>query len=73
MIKQIFIPFYLGLGGPIASGKQPMPWIHVDDITRIFIHAVKNDAVSGVLNGVAPQVNVARKTERDFYFVWSID
>ncbi|XP_048514588.1 epimerase family protein SDR39U1 isoform X2 [Athalia rosae] len=56
MIKQIFIPFYLGLGGPLASGKQYMPWIHIDDTTNMFVHAVENSNVSGILNGVAPQV-----------------
>ncbi|XP_046614160.1 epimerase family protein SDR39U1 [Neodiprion virginianus] len=56
MIKQIFIPFYVGLGGPIGSGKQPMPWIHIDDISNIFVNVVENDNVSGIFNGVAPQV-----------------
>lgn len=56
MIKQMFIPFYLGFGGPIGSGNQYMPWIHVEDLTNIFVHAVENDNVSGILNGVAPQM-----------------
>lgn len=56
MVKQIYLPFILGLGGPIASGNQYMPWIHIKDITRMFIHAIENDKVNGVLNGVAPQV-----------------
>ena len=56
MIKQLFWPFFLGLGGPVGSGQQYMPWIHVEDIARLFCHAIQKNHVSGVLNGVAPQV-----------------
>ncbi|XP_076329929.1 epimerase family protein SDR39U1 isoform X2 [Tachypleus tridentatus] len=56
MIQQMFWPFFLGLGGPISSGTQYMPWIHLDDIVGIFFHAITNNHVSGILNGVAPQV-----------------
>lgn len=56
MIQQIYWPFYLGLGGPMASGKQYMPWIHIDDISGIFVHGIQSQNVSGVLNGVAPEL-----------------
>ncbi|KAF2362310.1 Epimerase family protein SDR39U1 [Trinorchestia longiramus] len=56
MIQQLFMPFFLGLGGPVGSGEQPMPWIHLDDIVGLFDHAVHCEQVSGVLNGVAPQI-----------------
>ena len=56
MIKQIFLPFYLGLGGRMGSGTQPMPWIHVKDLAGIVVHSVKNHEVEGVLNGVAPHM-----------------
>ncbi|KAJ8713463.1 hypothetical protein PYW07_013833 [Mythimna separata] len=56
MIKNMFLPFYLGLGGRIGSGKQYLPWIHIDDLTRLIQFSIENDAVTGVLNGVAPQV-----------------
>ncbi|CAG9862119.1 unnamed protein product [Phyllotreta striolata] len=55
MIKQMYLPFYLGLGGPIGDGKQYMPWIHLCDITNLIIHAIECSTVKGVLNGVAPQ------------------
>nr|XP_050864647.1 epimerase family protein SDR39U1 [Vespula vulgaris] len=55
MIKQIYLPFLLGLGGPIGSGNQYMPWIHINDLANIFLFAIKNDNVYGILNGVAPQ------------------
>uniref|UniRef100_A0A0V0G9Y5 Putative nucleoside-diphosphate sugar epimerase n=1 Tax=Triatoma dimidiata TaxID=72491 RepID=A0A0V0G9Y5_TRIDM len=56
MIKSMFLPFFFGLGGPIASGKQPLPWIHLKDLCNLFLFAIENDKVSGVLNGVAPQM-----------------
>lgn len=56
MIKEMYIPFFFGVGGPIASGKQYLPWIHVKDLCNLFIFAIENEHVSGVLNGVAPQV-----------------
>ncbi|KAJ8716131.1 hypothetical protein PYW08_013416 [Mythimna loreyi] len=56
MIKNMFVPFYLGLGGRIGSGKQYLPWIHIDDLARLIQFSIENEAVTGVLNGVAPQV-----------------
>ena len=52
-MKSITPLFRLGLGGPLGSGKQWMPWVHENDITRLFIWAAENE-VSGVFNGVAP-------------------
>jgi uncharacterized protein (TIGR01777 family) len=47
--------FRLGLGGPIAQGRQWMPWIHVDDLARL-LEAVRNDpGATGPVNAVAPR------------------
>ncbi|VEN59572.1 unnamed protein product [Callosobruchus maculatus] len=54
MIKQLYLPFYLGLGGPIGMGEQFMPWIHIDDLASLIVYAIENPKVEGVLNGVAP-------------------
>ena len=56
MIKQIFIPFFMGTGGRMGSGEQNMPWIHVKDVSGIILHSIENKKVQGVLNGVAPQI-----------------
>ncbi|KAI5645411.1 NAD dependent epimerase/dehydratase family domain-containing protein [Phthorimaea operculella] len=56
MIKNMFLPFFFGVGGRIGSGKQYLPWIHVDDLARMIQFAIERKEVSGVLNGVAPQV-----------------
>lgn len=55
MIKQIYLPFYFGVGGPIGTGNQYLPWIHIDDISRLIIFAIQNEDVDGVMNGVAPE------------------
>lgn len=47
--------FKIGFGSPMGNGRQPFPWIHIDDIAGIFIHALFNDTVSGVYNGAAPE------------------
>ena len=54
LIKQLALPFKLGLGGPIGSGEQFMSWIHLDDEVALILWALDNDQVSGVVNATAP-------------------
>ncbi|XP_064113933.1 epimerase family protein SDR39U1-like isoform X2 [Macrobrachium nipponense] len=56
MVQQLYFPFFCGLGGPVGHGNQPMPWIHINDIVGLFIHAIETESISGVMNGVAPQI-----------------
>lgn len=56
MIKQLYLPFFLGLGGPVGSGNQFLPWIHVDDVAKLICFAIESGEIDGVLNGVAPQI-----------------
>lgn len=44
-----------GLGGKLGNGRQWMPWIHVEDLRRAIAHALESDALSGPLNGSAPE------------------
>uniref|UniRef100_A0A6I8NZK6 Short chain dehydrogenase/reductase family 39U member 1 n=1 Tax=Ornithorhynchus anatinus TaxID=9258 RepID=A0A6I8NZK6_ORNAN len=53
-VRQMLPPFRLGLGGPVGTGRQPFPWIHVEDLAGIVAHALEGDEVRGVLNAVAP-------------------
>ncbi|KAM9092676.1 LOW QUALITY PROTEIN: epimerase family protein SDR39U1 [Megaptera novaeangliae] len=53
-IGHMLLPFRLGLGGPIGSGHQFFPWIHIRDLAGILAHALEASHVQGVLNGVAP-------------------
>lgn len=53
-LDKMLLPFKLGLGGPIADGRQYMPWIHIDDIRDLFIFLAEHESASGVFNGTAP-------------------
>lgn len=39
---------------PIASGKQYIPWIHIEDLTNLFIAAIEKELI-GIFNAVAPE------------------
>jgi len=54
VIRNMILPFWLGVGGRIASGEQWFPWVHVEDVAGIITHAVENPHVKGVLNATAP-------------------
>jgi uncharacterized protein len=54
LLKQLLVPFKLGVGGPLAGGSQYMPWIHVDDEVRLLLWALDNDKAAGTYNAVAP-------------------
>ena len=52
-LAQMLPVFRAGVGGRLGSGRQWMPWIHVDDVAELFTFAIKND-VSGVWNAASP-------------------
>jgi uncharacterized protein (TIGR01777 family) len=54
LVKQLALPFKLGLGGPISGGEQFMSWIHIDDEIALMLWALDNDKVSGTINATAP-------------------
>jgi len=54
-LPQLASPVELGIGSPLGSGKQFIPWIHIDDLCRMYLFALKNENVRGVYNAVAPQ------------------
>ncbi|KAF6017446.1 SDR39U1 [Bugula neritina] len=55
MLASMYWPFFFGVGGVIGDGQQWFPWIHVDDVAGIMLHAINNTNVHGVLNAVAPE------------------
>lgn len=54
MLAQLLTPFKLGVGGPLAGGRQYLSWIHIDDIVGILLWALDNEEVSGTFNATAP-------------------
>lgn len=54
LLKQLLLPFKMGVGGPLGGGGQYMPWIHRDDEIGLVLWALDTETASGVLNGAAP-------------------
>ena len=49
------------LGGRLGSGKQWMPWIHIQDLVSLTIWSIENQSISGPINATAP--NPVRNSE----------
>ncbi|WP_300672332.1 TIGR01777 family oxidoreductase [Desulfoluna sp.] len=49
-------PYKMGLGGPLASGEQWFPWIHMDDLVTALIFLMGHDSAEGPVNFCAPYV-----------------
>jgi uncharacterized protein (TIGR01777 family) len=54
-LAKMLPPFRLGVGGPVAGGRQYLPWIHLDDLVAVYMAAIDNEAWSGPVNATAPQ------------------
>jgi hypothetical protein len=52
----IRLPFCLGMGATIGHGRQPFPWIHIDDMVGILLHVIDNPQLQGRYNAVAPGI-----------------
>jgi uncharacterized protein (TIGR01777 family) len=49
------LPFFrLGIGGPVAGGRQYVPWIHLDDVVGAMVVCLDNAAATGPINLTAP-------------------
>lgn len=55
-LPRIVTPFRYLVGGPIGTGKQYFPWIHLEDEVGCILFAVENTAVTGPINAVAPEL-----------------
>ena len=50
------LPFFkAGIGGPVAGGKQYVPWVHVDDVVGAILFELDTEAASGPVNLTAPE------------------
>jgi uncharacterized protein (TIGR01777 family) len=61
LLKQLLLPFRLGVGGPLAGGRQYMPWIHRDDEVGLILWALESPDVKGTLNASAPNAVTNRE------------
>ncbi len=55
LLEELLLPFRLGVGGPVAGGRNYMPWISLDDEVGLLLWALDNPAASGVYNATAPE------------------
>lgn len=53
-LKAMLLPFKLGVGGVVGSGRQYWSWISLQDSVRMFQFAVENEEIRGPLNAVSP-------------------
>jgi uncharacterized protein (TIGR01777 family) len=53
ILSKSLLPIKLGFGSFFGSGNQWQSWIHIQDISNIFCHILKNDLI-GIFNGVSP-------------------
>jgi uncharacterized protein len=53
-LEKMLPPFKLGVGGPVAGGKQYVPWIHLDDVVGAMLRCLDDEAAAGPVNLTAP-------------------
>ena len=63
--RLVLLPFRLFVGGPLGSGRQRFTWIHVDDAVGLYDLAIRNQAIDGPVNMVAPEVPAQRELARE--------
>ena len=53
-LEKLLTPFKMFAGGPVGNGEQWFPWVHIDDVVGIMLHAIDHPEISGVMNAVSP-------------------
>jgi uncharacterized protein (TIGR01777 family) len=53
-LKKMVTPFKFFVGGTLGSGKQWFPWVHINDLVKIFLFVLDNNEIQGALNAVSP-------------------
>ena len=52
-LKEFQKPIRFGIAPILGNGKQIVSWIHIDDLVRLFLYAIKNENISGIYNAVS--------------------
>lgn len=53
-LPKLMMPLKFGVSVPLGSGRQWLPWIHLDDLAGIFLHLAEHPELSGTFNAAAP-------------------
>jgi uncharacterized protein (TIGR01777 family) len=53
-LAKMLPPFKLGVGGPVAGGRQYVPWVHLDDVVGAILRCLDDDSIDGAVNVSAP-------------------
>jgi len=53
-LKQMLLPFRLGVGGTVGDGSQAFSWVHMEDLVRAFISAMDEESYGGAYNLCSP-------------------
>lgn len=53
-LKEMMTPIRLNVGAVLGTGNQFISWIHIDDLCRMFIKALEDNAMQGVYNATGP-------------------
>lgn len=64
VLGQMLPLFKLGVGGPLGSGDQYFPWVHLDDLVELYAAAITDPRLQGPVNGVAPGIVTNREFAR---------
>lgn len=54
-LEKMLLPLKGFLSTYFGSGEQYYSWIHIDDICQAYLHALRDESLSGIYNGVAPE------------------
>lgn len=53
--SKIISPIKKGFGAALGNGKQYMPWIHINDLCKMYLLAIENKELQGIYNAVSPE------------------
>ncbi|MBK9330585.1 MAG: TIGR01777 family protein [Sphingobacteriales bacterium] len=60
-LPKLDLPIRFGIGAYIGSGKQYVPWIHIDDLCAIILYLLENKKYAGIYNASAPDIKTNRQ------------
>ena len=72
-LKKIMKPIRFGLGSPLGSGQQYLPWIHIKDLCRMFIHCIEHkkegtyNAANGYISNEEFMKTISEKMNKPFF------